>query len=95
MSSIYTEQFSLFVEIVETQVMRDRLTDDGSYIQPPPGHGWRVTDYGRERTLSGPAAGRWCASGKGGANDHATPRCLHFRRTALPGVAWPAALATR
>jgi hypothetical protein len=49
MSSIYTEQFSLFVEIVETQVMRDRLTDDGSYIQPPPGHGWRVTDFGRER----------------------------------------------
>jgi hypothetical protein len=39
----------LTLEIVENVVTRDRVTDEGVYIMPPPGPGWHVLDAHRER----------------------------------------------
>jgi hypothetical protein len=44
-----TRQFTLFTEIAETQTTRDRVTDAGVFLRPPPGRGWRVLDAHRER----------------------------------------------
>jgi hypothetical protein len=43
------DQLRLFDELVETQTTRDHVNDDGVFIRPPPGRGWRVTDAHRER----------------------------------------------
>jgi hypothetical protein len=44
-----TVQLTLFAELVERQVMRDRVADEGVFLNPPPGRGWRVADSHRER----------------------------------------------
>ena len=42
-------QFQLFAEVIECATVRDRVTDDGVFLNPPPGPGWRVLDARRER----------------------------------------------
>lgn len=42
-------QPGLFLELVETLVMRGRVTDEGVFLSSPPGCGWRVIDAHRER----------------------------------------------
>jgi hypothetical protein len=37
------------LDLIETQTTRDHVDDDGVYIVPPPGPGWRVLDAHRER----------------------------------------------
>jgi hypothetical protein len=39
-----------FVEVIETETTRDHVDDDGVFLRPPPGPGWRVLDaHHRER----------------------------------------------
>ncbi|MBR1286069.1 hypothetical protein JQ597_28860 [Bradyrhizobium sp. AUGA SZCCT0177] len=50
----HRDQPGLFLELIEHLVMRDRpfVDADGSWgtlTVPPPGAGWRVADYSRER----------------------------------------------
>lgn len=39
----------LFHEVVETVVTPDCVVNDGVWLAPPPGRGWRVHDAHRER----------------------------------------------
>ena len=71
MSSIYTEQFILFNELVETEVTRDQPFADrdgswGTRSTPPSGDGWTIADNGDEHSTRWkrrrflPAWGRTC-----------------------------------
>jgi hypothetical protein len=42
-------QLRLFDELVETQTTRDLVDNEGGFLRPPPGPGWRVADAHRER----------------------------------------------
>jgi hypothetical protein len=42
-------QAPLFVEIVETVETRDEPFADGTRTVPPPGDGWHITDFTREK----------------------------------------------
>ncbi len=43
------DQFALFVDVIEVEVTRDHINDAGTFIRPPPGAGWRVSNADRER----------------------------------------------
>jgi hypothetical protein len=37
------------LDLIEIEVTNDHIADDGIYIVPPPGSGWRVLDAHRSR----------------------------------------------
>jgi hypothetical protein len=37
------------LEVIETVVTRDHVDDNGVFLRPPPGHGWRVLNADRQR----------------------------------------------
>jgi hypothetical protein len=47
--TVRQNQLRPVLEVIETQTTRDHVADDGIYMVPPPGHGWRVLDSHRER----------------------------------------------
>jgi hypothetical protein len=42
-------QGSLFGEVLERTTIRDRVTNEGTFLDPRQGAGWRVLDARRER----------------------------------------------
>jgi hypothetical protein len=48
-SPLTVRREQLDLDLIETEVTHDHVDDDGVFIQPPPGHGWRVLDAHRSR----------------------------------------------
>jgi hypothetical protein len=47
--AVRRDQLTLFTEVIEMQTTRDLVADEGVFIRPSPGPGWRVLDAHRER----------------------------------------------
>ena len=47
--TVHRNQLTLFAEIVETVINRDRVNNTGAFVRRPPGKGWQITDYSHEK----------------------------------------------